>query len=346
MTRGSGGAFGAASGGPGGSALFGEAKAEFFLSIRPAKPAAGTVAGYDSDLRIIAEIAARVCDVPVAELRVEWLTGRVLRSAFAEFADDHAPASILRAWSAWNRFMSFAVAEELVEGNPMAAVPHPKAPSKAPKPFQGDGTARTLLERIAAGARQARDPWVERDLVALAFPLVTGARSAELLGVTLGSFGGSPGDRRVRLTGKGGKTRSVPVEPPLERLVEAYLVSRMERFGLTTLPLSAPLLVNTANEPLRRGGLQYLVAQCYRFAGVHDRVSRGALVHTLRHEFATRLAENGASAHELKELLGHSSITTGQHYVESTARELRLTAGSSPAYGVLDAILGAGASPP
>ncbi|MGH3378629.1 MAG: tyrosine-type recombinase/integrase [Actinoallomurus sp.] len=330
----------------GGSCRFADAKAEFFLAIRPAKPAPGTVAGYDSDLRIIAGIAARLCDVPVAELDVGRLTGRVLRAAFAEFADDHAAASILRAWSAWNRFMNFAVAEELVEGNPMAAVPHPKAPSKAPKPFQGDGTARTLLERIAAGAREARDPWVERDLVALAFPLVTGARSAELLGVTLGSFGGSPGDRRVQLTGKGGKTRSVPVEPPLERLVNAYLASRMERFGVATLPLGAPLLVDTENEPLRRGGLQYLVAQCYRFAGVHDRVARGALVHTLRHEFATRLAENGASAHELKELLGHSSISTGQHYVESTARELRLTARSSPAYGVLDSILDGGATPP
>jgi site-specific recombinase XerD len=325
---------------------FVEAKADFFVAIRPAKPAPGTVAGYDSDLRIIGELAARVVGVPVEELRVASLTGRVLRSAFAEFADDHAAASILRAWSAWNRFMNFAVAEELVEGNPMAAVPHPKAPSKAPKPFQGEGTARTLLERIAAGAREARDPWVERDLVALAFPLVTGARSAELLGVTLGAFGGSPGERRVQLTGKGGKTRSVPVEAPLERLIDAYLASRMERFGLATLPLSAPLLVDTRGEALRRGGLQYLVAQCYRFAGVNDRVSRGALVHTLRHEFATRLAENGASAHELKELLGHSSITTGQHYVESTARELRLTAGSSPAYGALEEILKAGAAPP
>ena len=322
--------------------LFLDAKADFFTAIRPAKPAPGTVAGYDSDLRIIGGIVAELQGVPTEDLRVDRLTGRVLRAAFADFADDHAPASILRAWSAWNRFMDFAVAEELIEGNPMAAVPHPKAPSKAPKPFQGDGTAKTLLERIAAGAREARDPWVERDLVALAFPLVTGARSAELLGVTLGSFGGSPGDRRVRLTGKGGKTRSVPVEVPLERLVDVYLASRMERFDLAALPLSAPLLVNTANEPLQRGGLQYLVGQCYRFAGVNDRVSRGALVHTLRHEFATRLAENGASAHELKELLGHSSIATGQHYVESTARELRLTASSSPTYGVLDGLLADG----
>ena len=121
------------------------------------------------------------------------------------------------------------------------------------------------------------------------------------------------------------------------------------RSGGTSLSgqaVTSGLLVDTRNEPLRRGGLQYLVRQCYRFAGVHDRVSRGALVHTLRHEFATRLAENGASAHELKELLGHSSIVTGQHYVEATARELRSAAGSSPAYGALEKILRGGAAPP
>jgi integrase/recombinase XerD len=75
--------------------LFVDAKAEFLLSLRPAKPAAGTVAGYDSDLRIIGGIVARLCDVPLAELGVDRLSGRVLRAAFAEFADDHAPASIV-----------------------------------------------------------------------------------------------------------------------------------------------------------------------------------------------------------------------------------------------------------
>lgn len=325
---------------------FAEVKSEFFLSIRPAKPSPATVAGYDSDLELISRVLARQHGLDPSDLRLAHLTGRSLRAAFAEFADDHAPASILRAWSAWNRFMNFVVADGLVDGNPMAAIPRPKAPAKAPKPFQGDGTAQTLLERIAAGARKSRDPWVERDLVALAFPLVTGARSAELLAVRLGAFGGSPGERRVQLTGKGGKTRSVPVERPLERLVDLYLSSRLQRFGLATLPLTAHLLVNNGNEPLQRGGLQYLVAQCYRYAGVNDRVSRGALVHTLRHEFATRLAERGASAHELRELLGHSSINTAQHYVETTARELRLTAGASPAYGVLDTILASAAPPP
>ncbi|MEV8637109.1 tyrosine-type recombinase/integrase [Streptosporangium sp. NPDC051023] len=320
-----------------------EAAGEFLLSLRAKKLSPNTLTGYDSDLRIVAEFAARRDGVAVADLEVRRLTGRLIRGAFADFAGARSAASINRAWSAWNQFLTFCVAEGLLEGNPMAAVPRPKQPAKAPKPLLGDGSASaTLLERVAAGARRARDPWVERDLVVLALALVTGMRSAELLGLTLGSFGGSRDDRRVQVVGKGGKTRSLPIEPPIERLVERYLRSRLERFGLAVLPRSAALLVDTGNEPLRRGGLQYLVRQCYRYAGVHDRVQKGTLVHALRHEFATRLAERGASAHELMELLGHSSIVTGQAYVASTAREVRQAALGNPAYGVLDRLVGSG----
>ncbi len=314
-----------------------EATAEFLLSLRARKMSPHTIAGYERDLRGVAALAADEAGVPVADLEVRELGGRLMRAAFARFSGPRSAASVNRAWSAWNRFLTFCVAEGLLEGNPMAAVPRPRQPSKAPKPLLGDGTASaTLLERIAAGAREARDPWVERDLVVLALALVTGMRSAELLGLTLGSIGGSPGDRRVQVVGKGGKTRSLPIEPGLERLIDAYLDSRMRRFGQAALPRTASLLVDTRDRPLRRGGLQYLVRQCYRYAGVNDRVQQGTLVHALRHEFATRLAERGASAHELMELLGHSSIVTGQNYVASTAREVRRAARANPVYGVLD----------
>ncbi|MBB5631233.1 integrase/recombinase XerD [Sphaerisporangium krabiense] len=316
-----------------------EAVAEFLSSLRAKKLSPHTLAGYERDLRLVALAAAGVAGVPVEDLEVRSLGGRLVRAAFADFAEPRSPASVNRAWSAWNQFLTFCVAEGMLEGNPMAAVPRPKQPAKAPKPLLGDGTASaTLLERIAAGAREARDPWVERDLVVLALALVTGMRSAELLGLTLGSIGGAQGDRRVQVVGKGGKARSLPIEPPIEHLIDAYLASRLTRFGLTTLPRSAPLLVDLRNEPLRRGGLQYLVRQCYRYAGIHDRVQKGTLVHALRHEFATRLAERGASAHELMELLGHSSIVTGQAYVASTAREVRHAARGNPAYAVLEGL--------
>ncbi|GAA2906894.1 tyrosine-type recombinase/integrase [Streptosporangium fragile] len=317
-------------------ARFPQACEEFLSGLRTKKLSPHTLAGYDRDLRTVAGIAAGLEGVAVADLEVRRLGGRLMRGAFAEFAGPRSAASVNRAWSAWNQFLTFCVAEGMLEGNPMAAVPRPRQPAKAPKPLLGDGSAATtLLERVAAGARKARDPWVERDLVVLALALVTGMRSAELLGLTVGSIGGAPGDRRVQVVGKGGKTRSLPIEPPVEHLVDRYLDSRRQRFGLTSIPRSAALLVDTSGEPLRRGGLQYLVRQCYRHAGVHDRVQKGTLVHALRHEFATRLAERGASAHELMELLGHASIVTGQAYVASTAREVRQAARGNPAYEVL-----------
>ncbi|WP_376773448.1 tyrosine-type recombinase/integrase [Streptosporangium album] len=316
---------------------FPEAAEGFLAWLRAKKLSAHTIRGYESDLRIVAEIAAGAAGVVVEELEVRHLSGRLVRCAFAEFADPRSAASVNRAWSAWNQLFGFCVAEGLLEGNPMAAVPRPKQPAKAPKPLLGDGSAAvTLLERIAAGARKARDPWVERDLVVVALALVTGMRSAELLGMTVGSIGGCSGERRIQVVGKGGRARSLPIEPPVEFVIERYVDSRLRRFGLGVLPRSAALLVDGRNEPLRRGGLQYLVRQCYRYAGVHDRVQKGTLVHALRHEFATRLAERGASAHELMELLGHSSIVTGQAYVASTAREVRRAARGNPAYGVLD----------
>lgn len=93
---------------------------------------------------------------------------------------------------------------------------------------------------------------------------------------------------------------------------------------------------------MRRGGLQYLVQQCYKHAGVHDRVARGTLVHALRHTFATRLAEDGASVSEIMHLLGHASVASSQAYIEVTARAQREAASSNRTYGVLRRLVAEG----
>jgi site-specific recombinase XerD len=92
---------------------------------------------------------------------------------------------------------------------------------------------------------------------------------------------------------------------------------------------------------MRRGGLQYLVEQLYRDAGIRTKVPAGALVHALRHTFATSLARNGASGSELQRLLGHESLATTQRYIDATAREVRAAARANDAYATLKAIAGA-----
>ena len=88
-------------------------------------------AAYRSDLAAISTQLAVDLGTEPDELRLGQVTAKSLRRAFAAFSDIHAPASIARAWAAWNQFFSFLVADEVVVGNPMAAVAKPKVPARA-----------------------------------------------------------------------------------------------------------------------------------------------------------------------------------------------------------------------
>lgn len=306
----------------------------YLVARRAAKPSPHTVAAYRRDLLGVLGCVGRALGRDASGVGLAELEAGVLREAFADFAEERAASSVLRAWSTWNGFFAFWVSERVVAGNPMSAVPRPRVKPSGPKPLMGEDTPERLLEALARGARRARDPWPERDLAVLALALLTGMRSAEMLSLRVESLGGRPGERRIRVVGKGGGERVLPIEVPLEALLEAYLETRRVRFAAPVRGAD-PLLVDNRGEGLRRGGLQYLVKQCYRHAGVNDRVARGTLVHALRHTFATRLAEDGASVTEIMHLLGHSSVTSSQAYIEVTARAQREAAGSNRTYGVL-----------
>jgi integrase/recombinase XerD len=217
-------------------------------------------------------------------------------------------------------------------------VPRPRRAKSAPKPLQGEDTPETLLRSAALPRRTARDPWPERDLAVLATLLLTGLRSAELLTLQIGSRTGRPGERRIHVVGKGNKARSVPIEDALDIVIDTYLASRRARFPAIRIGTRSALFVDTRGEPLQRGGLQYLVEMALRAAGVNDRRSPGALVHALRHTFATRLAEDGATASEIMALLGHASLTTSQGYIDATATEQRRSAAANRTYRALQAL--------
>jgi integrase/recombinase XerD len=292
--------------------------------LQARKLAANSLRSYRRDLESVAGELVELTGVPAEHLDVEQVDTAVLRSAFARFAAHRSASTVTRAWSTWNGFFGFLVVEGAAAGNPMQVVPKPRHVPATPKPLQGEDTPERLLRMVASGARQARKPWPERDLAILATLLCTGVRSAELLGLTVDSLAGRGGDRRLHVAGKGGRSRSIPIEDSLDELIGTYLRTRRERFG-NRLPGGEPLFVDHRGEALKRGGLQYLVRRCLQAAGVSDRVKPGAMVHALRHTFATRLAEDGANAAEIAKLLGHASMNASQTYIEVTAREQRLS---------------------
>ncbi len=298
---------------------------EFLTARATRKPSPHTQAAYRRDLTAVAALAAELATppLPLDRLRVGALSPSLMRAAFARFAADRAAASVGRAWSTWNGFFTFLVVEQVVPGNPMPAVGRPRSPLPQPKPLRGEDTPERLLISAARAEGWQRDPWPERDVAVLALALCAGLRLSELLALRVGSLAGRAGERRLEVAGKGGRPRVLPVEPDLDAVLADYLDSRVRRFGSRSVRPDSPLLVDRRGEPLRRGGLQYLVESCYRRAGIGDRVPRGARLHALRHTFATRLAEDGAGAAEIMRLLGHASLASSQTYIEVTAGQQR-----------------------
>ncbi len=302
----------------------------------PKKHSEHTLAAYRRDLDSIREQLIVVLGVDGETITIEQLDIRTLRRAFARVSH-HSAATISRTWSTWNQLYSFLVAEQVVEGNPMAAIEKPRVPKSRPKAISGDDSVERLLRLAAVGRSGARDPWPERDFAVVVTLLTCGLRLSELLGLTIQSLDGPAGDRVIGVRGKGNKERTVPLEPEVESILVEYLESRMRRFP-GRISADAALFVGNRGEPMKRGGLQYLIDQLYREAGIRTSVPAGALVHALRHTFATSLARNGASGIELQRLLGHESLATTQRYVDASAREVRAAARSNEAYRTLQTL--------
>ncbi|MGI9614642.1 MAG: tyrosine-type recombinase/integrase [Acidimicrobiales bacterium] len=309
---------------------------EFFLARMPKKHSAHTLAAYRRDFDAIRATLSDVLGIPAAEIRIEQLDVRTLRRAFAGISHQ-AASTISRTWSTWNQLFTFLVAEQIIPGNPMAAINKPRVPKARPKAIVGDDSVGRLLQLAAEGRRGARDPWPERDFAVIVTLLTCGLRLSELLSLTIQSIDGPQGERVIGVRGKGNKERTVPLEPEVESIIVDYLEARMRRFP-GRIPRTAALFVDNRGEPLRRGGLQYMVEQLYREAGIRSSVPAGALVHALRHTFATSLARNGASGVELQRLLGHESLATTQRYVDATAREVRAAARANDAYQTLETL--------
>ncbi len=321
------------SGSPSGDPLLLDSIEEFFLARMPRKHSPHTLSAYRRDFESVIARLENVVGTPKTDLRISCLDVPTLRRAFAAISDLSA-STVSRTWSTWNQFFTFLVAEQIISGNPMAAIDKPRVPKSRPKAITGDDSVQRLLAAAAQGRKGARDPWPERDFAVIVTLVTCGLRLSELLDLTMQSIDGTEGDRVIGVRGKGNKERTVPLEPEVEQIIVGYLESRLRRFP-GRIRTGDPLFVANSGQAMKRGGLQYLVDQLYREAGIRSKVPAGALVHALRHTFATSLARNGASGTELQRLLGHESLATTQRYVDATAREVRAAARTNEAYQIL-----------
>lgn len=217
-------------------------------------------------------------------------------------------SSLVRALSAVRSFHRYLLREQTTARDPSAAVVRPRLPRSLPRPLPLEDVFRLL-------AAPRTDTVGLRDRAVLETLYGAGLRVSELTGLDVDDVDLEEGS--VRVLGKGGKEREVPLGRYAVEALEAYL--RRSRPQLATARSRAALFLNQRGGRLTRQGVTLILARAARSAGIERRVSP----HVLRHSFATHLLEGGADVRVVQELLGHASVATTQVYTLVTREHLR-----------------------
>ena len=270
-----------------------------------------TIDAYRRDLdRYQQWLRARGIDAPerVASADAQEFVAE-LRLPAAEGGAGLAASSVARTASSvrgWHRFL----ADEGDTPDDVAAeLRAPSPPSRLPKALTVDEVVRLIDAAGGDEPVQLRD----RALVELLY--ATGARISEAVGLDVDDVL----DRDlIRVRGKGGKQRLVPVGGFAQEAIEAYLVRARPIFSARGAADPA-LLLGVRGARLSRTAAWNQLRRIAERAELGDRVSP----HVLRHSFATHLMQGGADVRVVQELLGHASVSTTQIYTKVTAEALR-----------------------
>jgi len=291
--------------------------------------AANTVESYRRDLRRYASVLAgrgktglgEVTPADVAEFLASLREGDAEHTALAV-------SSAARAVIAVRGLHAFAVAQGLADTDPAREVPPPPPPRRLPKAITPAEVER-LLDAVGPGPDDvSADARLMRDRALLEFLYGTGARISEATGLDIDELQ-LDADPVVRLVGKGGKHRVVPVGSYAVRALQAYLVRARPALaaasGRASSKGSSPaVFLNARGGRLTRQGAWGVLHAAACRAGLPD-----VSPHTLRHSFATHMLDGGADIRVVQELLGHASVTTTQVYTLVTVDRLREVYASS-----------------
>jgi integrase/recombinase XerC len=275
---------------------------------------------YESDVRQLTVYTG-------AEVGPAQVDSDHIRAWLASLHRRRSPATLGRKLASVRSFFRWLIHEGVIRDDPTAGLPMPKLEKRLPRPLSVDDCRQLITNdrRVSnqpapeGGDRERRLQWMtlrDRALVELLYG--TGIRVGEMVALDVRDL--ELRAREVRVMGKGGKERIVPIPEQARRALDAWLEVRRHA-GV----LNEPLFISL--RPRREGGPRRLAArEARRILG--ERAVRADLdqhvhPHRLRHSYATHLLDMGADLREIQELLGHASLSTTQKYTAVSIEHLR-----------------------
>jgi integrase/recombinase XerD len=219
------------------------------------------------------------------------------------------PRSISRLIASLRRFYRYALRENLIEKDPTLQIESPKLPRSLPKSLNEQEVEDLLNAPNISEAIGLRD----RAMLELLY--ASGLRVSELVTVKVNEV--STQDGVVRVTGKGSKTRLVPMGEEAADWIDKYL--KQARPEILQKRMSDALFVTARASAMTRQAFWYLIKRYALLAGITKHMSP----HVLRHAFATHLLNHGADLRVVQMLLGHADISTTQIYTHVARERLK-----------------------
>ena len=273
----------------------------FLASEKRASPR--TVRAYGDDVERWLDFLMRHLGTVPDDAALKALTAADLRAFLASRrAEGLSPRSLGRNLASVRAFHRFLERRKGIANAALMQVAGPKQPRTLPRPLAPAAAMQTLEEAGATGRGLAGEPWERaRDEAVLTLLYGAGLRISEALALT----GADASAKALRVTGKGGRERVVPVIPPIAAAIARYT-------ALVPFPVekTGPLCLSKTGKPLGARPVQKVMETLRIQLGLGP----SATPHALRHSFATHLLQNGGDLRAIQDLLGHASLSTTQRY--------------------------------
>ena len=226
-----------------------------------------------------------------------------------EYDNGYSSKTVARRLATIKSYFKYLVKTELIQENISIHINSPKVPKKLPN-FVDKNLIDTLMKTPSLDTHIGI-----RDRAVLELFYSTGMRLSELVNMNIGDF--EINKKLIRVIGKGNKERMIPYGRTAESAIKNYL--KIRNLSLKPAFANKPLFVNSSEKRISKRTIQRRMNNYIKLVADGKRIGP----HLLRHTFATHLLDNGADIRAVKDLLGHSSLSSTQIYTHVSIEKLK-----------------------